>query len=283
MSKRNYEFELESQDAEVQALLLSMNLKYGYDFRDYSFVHIKRRIMHLLSITNIDSISMLQSKMLYSRDFFENIMLPAFSVNVTEMFRDADFFKAIRNEVIPKLKEIPFIKIWHCGCSTGEEAYSMSILLMEEGIYDKAQIYATDFNEKVLIKAREGRLPIDEAKSHTKNYHLSGGLKSFSDYYTVSDGFAVLNKELLSNIVFATHNLVSDGVFGEMNLIVCRNVLIYFNTSLQKRAIKLFSDSLTKGGVLCLGSKESLKEEDKNDFRVLKEKEKIFIKREMDG
>ena len=278
MSKELIGFELESQDVEVQAFLLAMYLKYGYDFREYSFVHIKRRILFILSITNIESISMLLNKMLYDKEFFESRVLPAFSVNVTEMFRDESFFKALREEVIPVLKEREFLKVWHAGCSTGEEVYSMAIILMEEGLYDQTQIYATDFNETVLNKARDGCMSIDEIKISTKNYHQSGGQRSFSDYYSINGEVACINREILNNIVFANHNLVTDGVFGEMNLIVCRNVLIYFTNSLQKRVIKLFSDSLEPNGFLCLGSKESLREVGDSEFDTLLEREKIYVK-----
>ena len=196
------------------------------------------------------------------------------------MFRDPLFYKAIRDEIIPIIKTYPFFKIWHAGCSSGEEVYSMAIILKEEGIYDRAQIYATDFNQQVLKKAKEGIYHIDKIKEYTRNYQKAGGVNSFSDYYMAKYDSVILDKSLKKNIVFADHNLVSDSVFGEMNMIVCRNVLIYFNSDLQKNVVKLFEESLRPGGFLCLGSKENLKLSGSfSDFKVIDDKEKIYKKK----
>lgn len=279
MSDKKLDFELESQNVEVDAFLYAINQKYGYDFREYSFIHLKRRLLYLLSTTNSHTISELQGKMLHNKEFFEDIVLPAFSVNVTEMFRDPSFYKTLWELVIPRLTEKPFIKVWHAGCSTGAEVYSIAISLMEAGLYDRTQIYATDFNEKVLDQARKGIMPIDELKNYTKNYQSAGGTQSFSKYYTAEKDIAVINSGLLSNVVFASHNLVSDGVFGEMDLIMCRNVLIYFTKPLQSRVIRLFSESLTPGGFLCLGSKETIRDDDCAEFIMLSADEKIYMKK----
>ena len=171
-------------------------------------------------------------KILNDRAFFETMLLDL-SINVTEMFRDPSFYKNLRKDVIPILKTYPFVKIWHAGCATGEEVYSLAILLKEEGLYKRAQIYATDFNEVVLQKAKEGIYPIDCMKDYTVNYQKAGGRESFADYYTAKYDSAIIDKSLKNNIIFADHNLATDGVFGEMNLILCRNVLIYFNKILQ--------------------------------------------------
>ena len=270
---------MDTEDIEVQLLLEGIYLKYGYDFRRYSRAHMKRRILHRLSLSGLAHISELQHHILNDRVYFETI-LPDFSINVTEMFRDPSFFLAIRKEVVPALRTYPFIKIWHAGCSTGEEVYSMAILLKEEELYHKTQIYATDFNESVLSKAKERIYPIEAIKDYTYNYQKSGGKSSFSDYYIADYDFALLDKSLAEKVVFAEHNLVSDEVFGEMQMIVCRNVMIYFTKELQNHVIKLFYDSLCYGGYLCLGSKESIKFSDYEDaFETVSATQKIYRKR----
>ncbi len=248
----------ENEQIEIQLLLEAIYLKYGHDFRNYARASVKRRIMHRLALTGLKSVSEMQHRILREQQFFE-ILLLDLSINVSEMFRDPTFYKSLRTDVIPILKTYPFIKIWHAGCSTGEEAYSMAILLYEEGLYDRCQLYATDFNDTVLKKAKEGIYPVDSIKEYTLNYQRAGGKESFVNYYTARHGAIIMNRDVKKNIVFANHNLVSDGVFGEMNLILCRNVLIYFNKTLQNRVIKLFYDSLCHYGILCLGSKESLR------------------------
>ena len=193
------------------------------------------------------------------------------------MFRDPWFYLAVRKNVVPVLKTYPFIKIWHAGCSTGEEVYSMVIILQEEGLYKRCQIYATDFNDVVLKKAQEGIYAIDKIRTYTANYQAAGGAKSFSEYYTAKYNSAVMKHSLKKNILFTNHNLVTDWVFGEMNLIFCRNVLIYFSRELQDRMFHLFKDSLSAGGFLCLGSKETIRfSKYSSDFDNVKEKEKIY-------
>ncbi len=222
----------------------------------------------------LNSISELQCKILREKDVFK-LLLSDFSINFTEMFRDPSFYKAFREELVPILKTYPFIKIWHAGSSTGEEVYSMAILLKEEGLYDRTQIYATDFNEIVLQKAKEGIYDIANIKEYTKNYQKAGGKASFSDYYVAKYESVIFNESLKKRMIFADHNLVTDGVFGEMHVVICRNVLIYFNQDLQNRVLNLFYQSLNNGCFLCLGSKESLRFstcEDKFDPVVASEK-----------
>jgi chemotaxis protein methyltransferase CheR len=270
---------LEIEDIEIDLLLEAIFRKYGYDFRNYGKAHVKRRITHRLSTSGLNSISMMQQEVLRNEDFFETL-LRDLSINVTEMFRDPDFYAAIRKDVVPVLKTYPFIKIWHAGCSTGEEVYSMAILLKEEGLLDRVQVYATDFNQVVLQAAREGIFSIDRIKEYTINYQRAGGKKSFSDYYTAKYNSVIMDKDLKRNVVFADHNLVTDSVFAEVNMIICRNVLIYFDKDLQDKVIKLFDDSLTNGGILCLGSKENLRfSKSFPRFKALNEKQKIYQKK----
>ncbi|TGE33598.1 protein-glutamate O-methyltransferase CheR [Desulfosporosinus sp. Sb-LF] len=270
---------LESKDIEIQLLLEAIYLKYGYDFRDYSKAHLKRRIMHRLSVSGFESISQMQYQILYDRTFLENL-LTDFSINVTEMFRDPPFYKVFRQEVIPVLKTYPFIKIWHAGCSSGEEVYSMAILLKEEGLYERTQIYATDFNVEVLAKAKQAIYPIDDIKDYTYNYQQSGGLTSFADYYIAKYDSVILDQSLKDKIIFADHNLVTDGVFGEMHVVICRNVLIYFNRELQNKVFKLFYESLRKGGFLGIGTKESLRFSNHFEkFKVISEDLNIYQKK----
>lgn len=271
--------DMNTEDIEVELLLEAMYMKYGYDFRSYSRDHIKRRVQNRLWISGLNNISEIQYMLLTDEKFFK-LILTDFSINVTQMFRDPSFFLSIRKEVIPVLKTYPHVKIWHAGCSTGEEAYSMAILLKEEGSYDRTQIYATDFNENVIKKAKEGIFPITQIKEYTYNYQMSGGRTAFSDYYKAKYDFALLDKELKQRIIFAEHNLVNDSVFGEMQMIVCRNVLIYFNRSLQSHVLKLFYESLCSGGFLCLGSKECLQFTELRDyFEPIVESDRIFRKK----
>ena len=263
----------------ILGLLEAIYHKYGYDFRDYSEAHIKRRVMNRMTISGIKDITELQAKVL-NEEAFASILLQDLSINVTEMFRDPGFYRSIREKVIPILKTYPFIKIWHAGCSTGEEAYSMAIVLQEEGLADRTTIYATDFNQHVLNQGKEGIFSNKLMKEYTANYQLSGGKESFSDYYISDDNNVIMNQSLKNKIVWANHNLVTDSVFAEVNMILCRNVLIYFNRKLQNNVQNLFHNSLINGGVLCLGTKESLRFTDFHDtYAVLDEKQRIFKKK----
>ena len=273
--------EKETESIELELLLQAVFKKYGYDFRNYAKAHAKRRVRHRLAMSGLKSISELQDLVLHNRDFFKTFLMDL-SINVTEMFRDPGFYKALRTEVVPLLKTHPFVRVWHAGCSSGQEVYSMAILLTEEDVKERTLIYATDFNEGVLKIASEGIYPMELIREYTANYMASGGTGAFSDYYTARYGSVRLDQKLKERIVFSEHNLVTDGVFGEMNLICCRNVLIYFDRDLQNRVIKLFLDSLCPGGFLCLGSKESLKfTEWEEMFEVVDPQEKIYKKRLM--
>lgn len=270
--------EVENQQIELQLLLQAVYLKYGYDFRNYAKASVKRRILHRMNSDNYPNISAMQHRLLEDVSFFETLLLDL-SINVTEMFRDPTFYLALRKEVIPILRSYPFLKIWHAGCSSGEEVYSMAILLKEEGLYDRTQIYATDMNQVILKKARDGIFSINRLKQYTLNYQRAGGQESFSDYYTAHYDHVVMDKSLKENVLFSDHNLATDGVFGEMHLIICRNVLIYFNRELQNRVFKLFSESLTLGGILSLGSKESVRLSDSSIiFEDISKEEKIYRK-----
>lgn len=268
-----------STDLEIASLLEMVENRYGYDFRNYSQAHIRRRIMNRLSMGGYSSVQELKERV-ESDEVVASRFLQDLSITVTEMFRDPEFYSALRSTVIPILKTYPFIKIWHAGCSTGQEAYSMAILLKEEGLYDRTTIYATDFNQEALNRAKEGIYPGKLMKDYTFNYQDSGGKEAFNNYYTSSYEMAIMANDLKKNIVWANHNLVTDAVFAEVHLVLCRNVMIYFEKELQSKVHSLFYDSLIKGGVLCLGSKESLKFGPfSNAYMELDKKQKIFKKR----
>lgn len=261
------------------ALLEAIYRTYGYDFRNYAGAHLRRRIRHRVRMSGLTGIPELHEKILTDKTLFEKLLLDL-SINVTEMFRDPSFYLTIRQEAVPLLKTYPFIKIWHAGCATGEEVYSMAILLKEEGIYDKCQIYATDFNEEVLARAREGIFPINDIKTYTTNYQKAGGQGSFADYYISRYDSVIMDNSLREKILFADHNLATDSAFGEMNMIICRNVIIYFNHTLREQVMKTFHDSLCPGGILGLGSKENLRFTQGNEtFEPLIDQENIYRKK----
>lgn len=269
---------LATEDIELDLLLQAVNMKYGYDFRNYSKAHLRRRIHQRLKLSKLDSVSELQGKVLWEKDFYR-IFLQDLSINVTEMFRDPYFYRSFRENVVPDLKTYAHIKVWLAGCSSGEEVYSLAILLKEENLLNKTQIYATDFNKNVLEKARQGIYAKRDMELFSKNYEETGGKGELSDYYTSKYGSVLFDKSLSKNIVFADHNLVTDGVFAEVNLVFCRNVLIYFDKLLQNKVLGLFSDSLTKRGFLCLGTKESLRFSDyEKNYDIIDRKMKIYKK-----
>lgn len=269
---------LQNDQIELAVLMEAVFLKYGYDFRNYSEAHLRRRIKNVLNKFGLPNIAALQHEIIYSKERFE-LLLAELSINVTEMFRDPAFYRALRQNVLPLLKTYPFVKIWHAGCASGEEVYSMAILLKEEGLHERCQIYATDFNSSILQKAKQAIFPIELIKEYTSNYIAAGGKQDFSDYYTAAYESIILDKSIRERIVFSDHNLATDTVFGEMHMVVCRNVMIYFNRELQDRVVKLFADSLCYRGVLCLGSKESLKFNSYGHlFEPISEKEKIYKK-----
>lgn len=243
---------------EITLLLEGIFQRYGQDFRGYAIPSITRRIKYRMELEGLSSISHLQQRVLYEPELMKTL-LKDFSINVTEMFRDPEFYSSFREHVVPLLHSYPFIRIWHAGCSTGEEAYSMAILLYEEGLYKKSKIYATDMNMDVLEKAKKGIFSFEKMKQYTSNYQKAGGLHAFSEYYT-ADQYGVKFQPFLSeNIVFARHNLATDSSFNEFNVIICRNVLIYFDKQLQNHVHGLFQESLSRFGILGLGSKESIR------------------------
>ena len=270
---------MEMERLEIDLLLEAIHRRYGYDFRSYAFTHTKRRLEHRRKLEDFDNFSEMQHRLIHDEAFFNTLLLDL-SINVTEMFRDPWFYKKVREVVVPHLKTYPFVRVWHAGCSAGQEVYSMGIVLAEEGMKERVQSYATDFNELILQRAKDGIYPMDLIRDYTVNYQKSGGLHSFSDYYTADYDSVIIKRRLKENVLFSSHNLVTDGVFGEMNVIFCRNVLIYFNRELQNRVLQLFHQSLCPGGFLCLGSKESLKFSPLADhFEVVCEREKIYRKR----
>jgi chemotaxis protein methyltransferase CheR len=245
------------ENVEIRLLLEGIQQVHGYDFRDYADASMKRRLTHWLAESGFDTFSAAQSRLLRDPRVFESL-LRGITVNVTEMFRDPAFFRALRTQVVPFLKTYPFVKIWHAGCATGEEAYSMAILLNEEGMAGHYRMYATDINEAVLQRAAEGIVKLADMQKFTRNYQKSGGIGSFADYYTARYDRAVLSGTLKKDIVFAPHNLAADAEFGEMHVVLCRNTMIYFKPALKERCLRLFDSSLLSGGFLCVGLKETL-------------------------
>ncbi|MFZ2491373.1 MAG: protein-glutamate O-methyltransferase CheR [Thermoanaerobaculia bacterium] len=246
------------ESIEVHLLTEGVFRHYGFDFRDYSLPSLRRRIWKRVLAEGLSSVSGLIEKVLHDADCMERLLLDL-SINTTAMFRDPTFYLAFRQKVVPTLRTYPFVRIWHAGCSTGEEVYSMAILLQEEGLYDRCRIYATDINEAVLQKAKSGIFPIATMQENTSNYIAAGGTATFSDYYTARYDHAIFRPSLRENVVFAQHNLVTDASFNHFNVIFCRNVLIYFNNALQDRVQQLFLDSMEMFGVLGLGKKESIR------------------------
>ena len=244
-------------DIEVKLLVQAVHLRYGHDFRDYAFASLKRRVLQAQQRMGADTISALQDRVLHDASQFAEL-LQYLTVPVSEMFRDPHYFLALRRHVVPVLRTYPSLKVWVAGCSTGEEPYSLAILLQEEGLLDRTILYATDINHASLDKARQGIFALEHMQSFTRNYQRAGGARSFSDYYTAAYGGALFDKKLRDAITFADHSLATDAVFSETQLVSCRNVLIYFNRGLQDRALGLFHESLTRRGFLGLGSKETL-------------------------
>ncbi len=270
-------------EIELNLLLQAVHLKYGYDFSNYSKAHLKRRVIHRMNLSGLSTVSEMQHKILWDKDFYTSF-LQDLSINVTEMFRDPKFYLNFRKKVIPNLSTYAHIKVWHAGCSTGEEVFSLAILLKEENILHKTQIYATDFNKRVLELAKQGIYNKKDMDLYSRNYIEAGGKGQLSDYYTSKYGSVIFEKSLAKNVVFADHNLVTDGVFAEVNLVFCRNVLIYFNKNLQNRVLGLFTNSLTKRGYLCLGTKETLQFSDyENDYETLDKKYNIYKKSQINN
>ena len=270
--------EAEREAIEIALLLEGVHQHYGFDFRQYARASLRRRLWRRVYAEGLATISGLQERVLHDQAAMERLLLDL-SINVTSMFRDPGFFASFRQNVVPSLRTYPFLRIWNAGCSTGEETYSLAILLREVGLYDRTRIYATDINEAVLVSAAEGIYPLAKMKEFTENYLAAGGSRSFSDYYRAAYGGAQLDRSLAENVVFAQHNLVTDRSFSEFNVILCRNVMIYFDRPLQNRVHQLFYESLPMYGILAVGSKESLRFSDvESCYEEINGREKIYRK-----
>lgn len=268
----------EIEKMEIDMLLEGIRSRYGYDFTHYSRASLKRRVDRVREHGRLPSYTALLDKLYHDAGYFDEF-LKGMSITVTEMFRDPLFYRALREKLVPMLKTFPFIKIWHAGCATGEEVYSMAILLHEEGFLNRARIYATDFNKHSLDKAQEGVYCAKNLHTARANYLAAGGTRDFADYTNASYDLVKFKDFLKERITFSYHNLVSDGVFGEMNLICCRNVLIYFDKALQDHVLSQFTESLRHGGFLCLGNKETLNYTAvKSLFEVVDARQRLFKK-----
>jgi chemotaxis protein methyltransferase CheR len=243
---------------EMEMLLNDLFIGYGYDFTEYSKASMQRRVQRLFTIDKFTGFAEFRQRLQQDPEYFRHFV-EEITVNVTEMLRDPSFYRTLRSTVIPILATYPFIRIWHAGCSTGEEVYSMAILLKEAGILHKSLLYGTDINPLVIDKARKGIFPVGQMQKYSENYIQSGGLRDFSSYYTANYQLAKFDSALSAKMIFSTHNLAADFSFNEFQLILCRNVLIYFEKGLQAKVFKLFDYSLENFGYLALGSKESLR------------------------
>ena len=246
------------EEIELALLLEGVFRLYGFDFREYAPASLRRRVWRRVQAEGLSTISGLTERLLHDRATMERLLLDL-SINVTAMFRDPTFYVAFREQVVPLLRTYPYTRIWVAGCSTGEEVYSLAILLAEEGLYERTRIYATDINESVLERARTGVFPLDKMQEYTQNYIRAGGTRAFSEYYVAAYDDAQFKRTLIENVVFAQHNLVSDRSFNEFHVILCRNVMIYFDRKLQDHVHRLFYESLVNFGILALGHKESIR------------------------
>ncbi|MBS0284837.1 MAG: protein-glutamate O-methyltransferase CheR [Proteobacteria bacterium] len=270
----------EIEEIEIELLLDALYRRYHYDFRNYARTSIRRRLRQAREQMGLRSFSAMQEALLHDPAML-GALLGYLTVQVSEMFRDPLYFRAIREKVIPRLRTYPSLRIWIAGCSSGEELYSFVILFREEGLEERTLFYATDINPDALKTAATGIYPLDRIKAFTENHQRSGGKSSLSDYYSTAYGGAAFDKSLRNRVVFSDHSLVTDAVFAEMHLISCRNVLIYFDRALQDRAIGLFRDSLVRGGFLGLGGKESLRfSSHARSFGDFVREEKIYQRRE---
>jgi chemotaxis protein methyltransferase CheR len=270
--------EVDVEELEIRLLLEAIHAKYGYRFQDYAQGSMRRRVRAALARSGLKHLGELQHKLLLDPEFFAST-LDDLTVRVSEVFRDPTFYRAFRELVVPVLHTYPLLKIWHAGCASGEEVYTMAILLCEENLYDRAQIYATDMSPKALEMAREGVYAESAAASFGRNYQESGGKLRLDDYYSSAYGRIVVRESLRRNIVFFQHDLASDYALGEMNVVFCRNVLIYFGSELRDRALSTFSDCLDHGGFLCLGRNESLPTGAAGKFSALSPSERIYRRR----
>ena len=268
----------ELEDIEISLLLEGLYQYHGFDFRDYARASLKRRILERMRAEKLETVSAFQNKVLHDDACLERLIL-GLSVHATAMFRDPSFYLTFRKKVVPMLKTYPTVQIWLAGCSTGEEVYSLAILLREERLYDKSRIYATDISHAVLRKARDGIFPMAVMREYTNNYHRAGGTNEFSDYYTARYDSVIFDSSLRRNVVFSEHNLATDSSFNEFQVILCRNVMIYFNKDLQARVHNLLYESLGMFGVFGIGNKESLKFTPRAEFyEDLNTNDKLFRK-----
>ncbi|MCW7541572.1 protein-glutamate O-methyltransferase CheR [Aquabacterium sp. A7-Y] len=266
-------------DIGIQLLLQGIYLTYQHDFRDYAVASLRRRVRQAMDRFGCTRLSQLQERILHEPEVFAQA-LQYFTVQLSDFFRDPDYFKALREEVLPVLKTYPSVKVWVAGCSSGEELWSLAILFHEEGLLARTVFYATDINPEALRQAEAGVYPLDRVARFSTNYRLAGGKASLSDYYVVGYDAAAFDRKLRSQVVFADHSLATDHVFSEVHLVSCRNVLIYFNRTLQQRAIGLFKDALVRRGFLGLGSKETLRfTAHEADFEELLPQQRIYRRR----
>jgi len=266
------------EDIEIDLLLEAVYRRYGFDFRNYARASLRRRLSRRRDLEGIATISGLLERLLHDPDCMERLLLDL-SINVTAMFRDPGFYLAFRERVVPVLRTYPFLRIWNAGCSTGEETYSLAVLLAEEGLLDRTRIYATDINQSVLARARDGVFPLEKMREYTENYLAAGGTRAFSEYYVAAYDGVRFDPALVANVVFAQHNLVADRSFNEFQVVICRNVLIYFDKTLQDRVHRLFHDSLSRFGILVLGQKESVSfTPHEHDYQALDDAHRIYRK-----
>ncbi|WP_442590130.1 CheR family methyltransferase [Pedobacter sp. AW31-3R] len=261
---------------ELASLVSFIKNIHGFDFSDYSTASLKRRVTRIMQLEKL-SLFDLRTLLTNDQEYFESFVIEI-TVNVTEMFRDPLFYKSVAENIIPYLRSYQRIKVWNAGCSTGEELYSFAILFSEEQLYDRSFFYGTDINSEVLETAKNGIYDLQKMKNYSENYQKTGALHTLSDYYTARYDAASINHSLKKNVLFSAHNLASEGVFNEFQLISCRNVLIYFNTELQKKVIDLFYNSLANFGFLCLGSKETLRSTEIGRFKIIDQKNNIYQK-----
>ncbi|HXH87089.1 MAG TPA: protein-glutamate O-methyltransferase CheR [Gaiellaceae bacterium] len=270
--------ELDLEEIEVELLLEGIYRLYGFDFREYAPASLRRRLRRRMDGEKVETVSALQNLILHDPRVMERLLLDL-SINVTAMFRDPTFYLAFRTEIVPLLRTYPYSRLWVAGCSTGEEVYSLAILLAEEGLAERTRIYATDINEAVLEQARLGVFPLDKMQEYTQNYIRAGGTRAFSEYYVARYDGAQFQRALVENVVFARHNLASDSAFNEFNVITCRNVMIYFDKSLQEHVHELFYESLAMFGIMALGQKETIKFSPREEaFEELDPAERLYRK-----
>jgi chemotaxis protein methyltransferase CheR len=266
----------EVEEVELELFVRALKLRHGYDFGEYARASFRRRVNALLQAIGCETIGELTARVLRDDALLPKV-IAGLSVPVSEMFRDPSVFRKLRDEVLPLLASYPHINIWQAGCAFGQEVYSLAILLEEAGIYDRTQIYATDFSDAAIARAQEGIFPAREARLYSENYLAAGGAHSLADYYHARYDLITIDASLKRNVTFANHNLVCDGVFCEAHLILCRNVLIYFTDSLQNHVLELFRDSLVRSGFLCLGTRENISfARAANDFRAIDARLRIF-------